>query len=127
MVPCVLAYNSNGDTLMQTRSNKAAKPTKYTTVHIPDRLAILIDKLIDSENFAYSSRSEFIKDAIRRFLEYHGHYPQSGLSLEKSKITLNPSLFNGEADKMIADINSKIKILQDLKNALTNKNAKNNQ
>ena len=127
MVPCVLVCNSNGDTLMQTCSNKAAKPMKYTTVHIPDTLAILIDKLIDSGNFAYSSRSEFIKDAIRRFLEYHGSYPQSGLSLEKSKITLNPSLFKEETEKMIVDINSKIKILQDLKNALTNTNARNNQ
>jgi len=112
---------------MQTHPNKVAMEIKYTTVHIPNALAILIDKLIDSGDFAYSSRSEFIKDAIRRFLEYHGHYPQSGLSLEKSKITLNPSLFNEEADKMIVDINSKIKILQDLKNVLTNTNARNNQ
>jgi Arc/MetJ-type ribon-helix-helix transcriptional regulator len=107
--------------------NIMKKKIKYTTVHIPDTLAILIDKLIDSGNFAYSSRSEFIKDAIRRFLEYHGSYPQSGLSLEKSKITLNPSLFNEETDKMIVDINSKIKILQDLKNVLTKTNARNNQ
>ena len=112
---------------MQTRPNKVKMKIKYTTVHIPNALAILIDKLIDTGDFAYSSRSEFIKDALRRFLEYHGSYPLSGLSLEKSKITLNPSLFNEEADKMIADINSKIKILQDLKNVLTKTNARNNQ
>jgi len=126
MVPCVLAYNSNGDTLMQTRSNKVAKPIKYTAVHIPNALAALIDNLIDSGEFAYSSRSEFVKDALRRFLEYHGSYPQSGLSLEKTKITLNPSLLNEEADKVIADLNKKIKTLQDLKNVLIQEKTKNN-
>lgn len=116
MVPSVIASNSNGDILMQTRSNKAAKSMKYTTVHIPNALAALIDNLIESGEFAYSSRSEFVKDALRRFLEYHGSYPQSGLSLEKTKITLNPSLLNEEADKVIADLNAKIKMFQDLKN-----------
>jgi len=106
---------------MQTRSNKAAKQMKYTTVHIPNALAALIDNLIESGKFAYSSRSEFVKDALRRFLEYHGHYPQSGLSLEKTKITLNPSLLNEGVDKVIADINARIKTLQDLKNVLIRK------
>lgn len=112
---------------MQTLSNKVATKIKYTTIHIPNALAALIDDLIERGDFAYSSRSEFVKDALRRFLEYHGSYPQSGLSLEKSKITLNPSLFKEETEKMIVDINSKIKILQDLKNVLTNTNARNNQ
>jgi Arc/MetJ-type ribon-helix-helix transcriptional regulator len=48
---------------------------KYTTVHIPTVLAEIIDQIIDSEECAYSSRSEFIKDAIRRFLEYYGYRP----------------------------------------------------
>jgi Arc/MetJ-type ribon-helix-helix transcriptional regulator len=88
------------------------------TVQNQGNIAALIDNLIESGEFAYSSRSEFVKDALRRFLEYHGHYPQSGISLEKSKITLNPSLLNEEADKVIADINAKIKMFQDLKNVL---------
>jgi Arc/MetJ-type ribon-helix-helix transcriptional regulator len=64
---------------MPKKTDKTVKKMRYTTVHIPSALAILIDKLTDSGDFAYSSRSEFIKDAIRRFLEYHGYYPQSGL------------------------------------------------
>ena len=32
---------------MQTHPNKVAMEIKYTTVHIPNALAILIDKLID--------------------------------------------------------------------------------
>ncbi|MEM3699738.1 MAG: ribbon-helix-helix domain-containing protein [Candidatus Bathyarchaeia archaeon] len=91
---------------------------KYTTVHIPNTLARLIDKLIESEQFAYSSRSEFVKDAIRRFLEYHGYYPQSGISLEKAKITINPSLTKEDLENSIAEMNSKIKMLNDLKSCL---------
>lgn len=103
---------------MQTRSSNTARQMNYTTIHIPNALAASIDDLIESGEFAYSSRSEFVKDAIRRFLEYHGQYPQSGLSLEKSKITLNPSLLNRDSDKLIADLNAKIKTFQDLKNLL---------
>ena len=44
---------------------------RYTTVHIPASLAETIDELIVSERYAYSSRAEFIKDAIRRFVEYY--------------------------------------------------------
>jgi len=51
---------------------------KYTTVHIPTVLAKIVDEMIDGEEGAYSSRSEFIKDAIRRYLEYYGYYPRSG-------------------------------------------------
>jgi hypothetical protein len=59
--------------------------TKYTTVHIPNVLAILINKLIDSGEFAYSSRSEFVKDALRRFLGYHGYYLPLSISMENPK------------------------------------------
>jgi metal-responsive CopG/Arc/MetJ family transcriptional regulator len=48
---------------------------KYTTVHIPTVLAQIIDQVIENEECAYSSRSEFIKDAVRRFLEYYGYRP----------------------------------------------------
>lgn len=102
---------------MQTNNEIKAK-IKYTTVHIPEPLATLIDKLIKSGEFAYSSRSEFIKDALRRFLEYHGYYPQAGISLEKSKITINPSLTSEDLDKIVMDINSKIKMLNDMKKCL---------
>jgi Arc/MetJ-type ribon-helix-helix transcriptional regulator len=94
---------------------------KYTAVHIPEMLAILIDKLIDSGEFAYSSRSEFVKDALRRFLEYHGYYPLSSISMEKSKITISPSLTREDLDKTIAEINAKIKMLHDMKSFLTEK------
>lgn len=36
---------------------------EYTTVHIPKELAKAIDRLLDCG--AYSSRAEFIKEAIR--------------------------------------------------------------
>jgi metal-responsive CopG/Arc/MetJ family transcriptional regulator len=49
---------------------------KYTTVHIPTVLAEVIDEIMEKEQCAYSSRSEFIKDAIRRFLEHYGYYPR---------------------------------------------------
>lgn len=49
---------------------------KYTTVHIPTALAQLIDEILEDEEGAYSSRSEFMKDAIRRLLEYYGRYPK---------------------------------------------------
>ena len=52
------------------------KRGKYTTVHIPSVLAEVIDEVIENEECAYSSRSEFIKDAVRRFLEYYGYYPK---------------------------------------------------
>jgi Arc/MetJ-type ribon-helix-helix transcriptional regulator len=50
---------------------------KYTTVHIPTVLARMVDEIIENEEGAYSSRSEFIKDAVRRFLEYYNHYPRN--------------------------------------------------
>jgi Arc/MetJ-type ribon-helix-helix transcriptional regulator len=54
------------------------KRGKYTTVHIPTVLAELIDEVIENEEAAYSSRSEFIKDATRRLLEYYSYYPRKG-------------------------------------------------
>ena len=69
--------------------------------------------------FAYSSRSEFVKDAIRRHLEYHGYYPKSEIMLEKSKITVNPSLLKNDPEKAITEINSRIKTLHNLKMLLS--------
>ena len=51
--------------------------TQYTTIHVPVALAELIDALLDSGQFAYASRSEFVKDAIRHSLVEHGFYPNS--------------------------------------------------
>jgi hypothetical protein len=101
--------------------DKEGKQVKYTTVHIPNALAVIIDKLIEDGEFAYSSRSEFVKDALRRFLEYHGYYPQTGISLEKTKITVNPSLTDDKTDKTIADLNARIKMFQDLKDVLSDR------
>jgi Arc/MetJ-type ribon-helix-helix transcriptional regulator len=58
------------------------KRGKYTTVHIPTVLAKKIDEIIDDEDGAYSSRSEFIKDAVRRFLEYYGYHPKHAKGLK---------------------------------------------
>jgi len=55
---------------------------KYTTVHIPTVLAKKIDEFIENGELAYASRSEFIKDAIRRFLEYYGYYPTNKRNLK---------------------------------------------
>ena len=60
------------------------KKIKYTTVHIPTILAQSIDDIIENGELAYASRSEFIKDAIRRFLEYYGRYPRKDATQEKS-------------------------------------------
>jgi Arc/MetJ-type ribon-helix-helix transcriptional regulator len=40
------------------------KGKEYTTVHIPKGLAVAIDRVLEAG--AYASRSEFIKEAIRR-------------------------------------------------------------
>lgn len=53
------------------------KKGRYTTVHIPTALADMVDEVIEGGEFAYSSRSEFVKDAVRRFLEYYGRYPRN--------------------------------------------------
>jgi Arc/MetJ-type ribon-helix-helix transcriptional regulator len=52
------------------------KRGKYTTVHIPTVLAEVIDEIIENGECAYSSRSEFIKDAARRLLEHYAYYPR---------------------------------------------------
>jgi len=62
---------------------------KYTTVHIPTALAEAIDEIIESERYAYSSRSEFIKDAIRRFLEYYNYYPASKRNSRREELHLD--------------------------------------
>jgi Arc/MetJ-type ribon-helix-helix transcriptional regulator len=59
---------------------------KYTTVHIPAVLAEVVDQIIENEECAYSSRSEFIKDAVRRFLEYHGYRPGMNRNSNSSDI-----------------------------------------
>ena len=51
------------------------KHIKYTTIHMPKRLLELIDNVIENETLAYSSRTEFIKDAVRRYLETLGYFP----------------------------------------------------
>lgn len=78
----------------------------YTTVHIPTALARFIDELIDSEEFAYTSRSEFVKDAIRRALEKHGFYPKT------PNLLLESALSNEEFGKRL---NTKIRQLKELK------------
>ena len=70
--------------LLWTREEmERERKIKYTTVHIPSVLAGLIDDILEREEFAYSSRSEFIKDAIRRFLEYYGYYPRKKTSFKR--------------------------------------------
>jgi len=83
---------------------KKKELAKYTTIHIPTNLAKLIDNLIDSEDFAYSSRSEFVKDAIRRSLEKHGFYPSSSWL---QRALSNPTL--------LEELTEKIKQLKELR------------
>lgn len=68
---------------------KKNKKVKYTTVHIPSVLAEAVDEIIENEEGAYSSRSEFIKDAIRRFLEYYNYYPASKRNSKKEELHLD--------------------------------------
>jgi len=67
---------------------------KYTTVHIPTVLAEIIDQIINDEECAYSSRSEFIKDAIRRFLEYYGYRPTINRNHNSSELRAELQRFN---------------------------------
>jgi len=78
----------------------------YTTIHIPTTLARFIDELIDSGEFAYTSRSEFVKDAIRRSLERHGFYPKT------PNLLLESALSNEEFGK---HLDARIKQLKKLK------------
>lgn len=41
----------------------------YITVSLPEKLVKKIDNLIDSREFGYTSRPEFIKEAIREKLK----------------------------------------------------------
>jgi Arc/MetJ-type ribon-helix-helix transcriptional regulator len=88
------------------------KTPQYTTVHIPTALAMFIDELIDSGEFAYTSRSEFVKDAIRRSLETHGFYPR------KPKSLLEKALSTEELQK---DVNERIEQLKELRSLLVEK------
>ena len=63
---------------------------EYTTVHIPKALADLIDKLVNDRKLAYSSRSEFVKDAIRRFLEGYDYYPPNSKMQVETSTSLLP-------------------------------------
>jgi len=51
------------------------KKAQYTTVHLPIELLKIVDCIIKDGKYGYSSRAEFVKDAIRRYLEWHGYYP----------------------------------------------------
>jgi metal-responsive CopG/Arc/MetJ family transcriptional regulator len=43
---------------------------EYTTIHIPKALAVVIDEVLEAG--AYSSRSEFVKETIRKHLNDYG-------------------------------------------------------
>ena len=62
------------------------KKIKYATVHIPTVLAKVVDEFIENGELAYASRSEFIKDAIRRFLEYYGYYPRNERTVKNNAL-----------------------------------------
>jgi len=81
-----------------------ANKIKYTTIHIPVALGKLIDELIESGEFAFASRSEFVKDAIRRSLEKHGFYP--------SKSWLTRNLAN---EAISENLNERIRQLKELR------------
>lgn len=93
----------------------AEERQKYTTIHIPVALAKLIDDLIGTGEFAYTSRAEFVKDSIRRALEKHGFYPKG------SKNFLNMDLDN---EKMQEELNRRINHLKELRSLLVNDKSK---
>jgi len=43
---------------------------EHTTIHIPKALAVVIDEVLEAG--VYSSRSEFVKEAIRKHLNDSG-------------------------------------------------------
>lgn len=45
----------------------------YATIKIPEELAELIDKVIESRRFGYRSRAEFVAEAIREKLRELGY------------------------------------------------------
>ena len=46
---------------------------KYKTVSIPEELAIMIEEVIESDNYGYSSISEFVKESVRERLRGLGY------------------------------------------------------
>lgn len=45
------------------------KPRKWRTIQLPDDLVKAVDKAISIEGLGYTSRSEFIKGAVREKLQ----------------------------------------------------------
>lgn len=45
------------------------KPRKWRTIQLPDDLIKAVDKAISTEGLGYTSRSEFIKGAVREKLQ----------------------------------------------------------
>ena len=49
-----------------------SKRKRYTSVSIPVRLAKIIEEVIESGVYGYTSVGEFVRDAVRRRLEELG-------------------------------------------------------
>lgn len=65
----VLEKTINDRTYTITKKGWYSMPRKgYTSVSIPDEMIAEIDKKIQNKKLGYSSRANFIKDAIRRTL-----------------------------------------------------------
>ena len=45
------------------------KQDGYTTIKIPTGMVENIDKIINDEKFGYKSRSEFVKEALRKHIK----------------------------------------------------------
>jgi Arc/MetJ-type ribon-helix-helix transcriptional regulator len=93
-----------------------AERRKYTTIHIPIALARLIDTLIDTGEFAYTSRAEFVKDSIRRALEKHGFYPDSKPWLKE---IFDNDRLREELDKRLTELREIKSLLQTKKSGKT--------
>jgi len=50
----------------------AVKPGKWKTVQLPEDLINEVDKTISTEGLGYTSRSEFIKEAVRMRIQQIG-------------------------------------------------------
>jgi metal-responsive CopG/Arc/MetJ family transcriptional regulator len=65
---------------------KATLPREgWTYVNLPKELAEQIDELVNAQEHGYRSRSEFVSDAVRRFLEHL--YAEKSLRKGKSRIS----------------------------------------
>ncbi|MEM2122928.1 MAG: ribbon-helix-helix domain-containing protein [Candidatus Bathyarchaeia archaeon] len=48
---------------------------RWTTIAIPQEIAQLIDKVVESQQYGFRSRTDFILEAVKLRLKELGYYP----------------------------------------------------